>query len=128
MLYYCYDILFDSSMFVDNVDILFNNQIVYLMCNVVVCVVYDMYKGYCVLLMLMCSNGEFVFFGVMVSVDGQDVNLVSIVGDKGQVFFSGLLEEGLLLVNWGSVFCCVDYCLDISKNMNGIVMVNVVCQ
>ncbi|ELG0976691.1 hypothetical protein AAF129_001575 [Salmonella enterica] len=52
----------------------------------------------------------------------------SIVGDKGQVFLSGLPEEGLLLVNWGSASCRADYRLDISKNMNGIVMANAVCQ
>ncbi|WP_176264880.1 FimD/PapC C-terminal domain-containing protein, partial [Salmonella enterica] len=55
-------------------------------------------------------------------------NLASIVGDKGQVFLSGLPEEGLLLVNWGSASCRADYHLDISKNMNGIVMANAVCQ
>ncbi|MDI5754394.1 hypothetical protein MJL79_28580, partial [Salmonella enterica subsp. enterica serovar Montevideo] len=43
------------------------------------------------------------------------------------VFLSGLPEEGLLLVNWGSASCRADYRLDISKNMNGIVMANAVC-
>ncbi|MEA7571653.1 glutamine amidotransferase, partial [Salmonella enterica subsp. enterica serovar Virginia] len=34
-------------------------------------------------------------------------------------------EEGLLLVNWGSASCRADYRLDISKNMNGIVNIDV---
>ncbi|WP_317453173.1 FimD/PapC C-terminal domain-containing protein, partial [Salmonella enterica] len=88
----------------------------------------DTHKGYRVLLTLTRSNGEPVPFGATASVDGQDANLASIVGDKGQVFLSGLPEEGLLLVNWGSASCRADYRLDISKNMNGIVMANAVCQ
>ncbi len=42
-------------------------------------------------------------------------------GDKGQAF-SGLPEEGLLPGELGKRLCRADYRLDISKNMNGIVM------
>ncbi len=109
--YYRYDISLDSSTFADNVDIPLNNQTVYPTRNAVVRAAYDTHKGYRVLLTLTRSNGEPVP-----------------VGDKGQVFLSGLPEEGLLLVNWGSASCRADYRLDISKNMNGIVMANAVCQ
>ncbi|EAN4328029.1 fimbria/pilus outer membrane usher protein [Salmonella enterica subsp. enterica serovar Oslo] len=126
--YYRYDISLDSSTFADNVDIPLNNQTVYPTRNAVVRAAYDTHKGYRVLLTLTRSNGEPVPFGATASVDGQDANLASIVGDKGQVFLSGLPEEGLLLVNWGSASCRADYHLDISKNMNGIVMANAVCQ
>lgn len=126
--YYRYDISLDSSTFADNVDIPLNNQTVYPTRNAVVRAAYDTHKGYRVLLTLTRSNGEPVPFGATASVDGQDANLASIVGDKGQVFLSGLPEEGLLLVNWGSASCRTDYRLDISKNMNGIVMANAVCQ
>ncbi|CNU18787.1 outer membrane usher protein FimD [Salmonella enterica subsp. enterica serovar Bovismorbificans] len=126
--YYRYDISLDSSTFADNVDIPLNNQTVYPTRNAVVRAAYDTHKGYRVLLTLTRSNGEPVPFGATASVDGQDANLASIVGDKGQVFLSGLPEEGLLLVNWGSASCRADYRLDISKNMNGIVMANAVCQ
>uniref|UniRef100_UPI0014834BC5 fimbria/pilus outer membrane usher protein n=1 Tax=Salmonella enterica TaxID=28901 RepID=UPI0014834BC5 len=126
--YYRYDISLDSSTFADNVDIPLNNQTVYPTRNAVVRAAYDTHKGYRVLLTLTRSNGEPVPFGTTASVDGQDANLASIVGDKGQVFLSGLPEEGLLLVNWGSASCRADYRLDISKNMNGIVMANAVCQ
>lgn len=126
--YYRYDISLDSSTFADNVDIPLNNQTVYPTRNAVVRAAYDTHKGYRVLLTLTRSNGEPVPFGATASVDEQDANLASIVGDKGQVFLSGLPEEGLLLVNWGSASCRADYHLDISKNMNGIVMANAVCQ
>lgn len=126
--YYRYDISLDSSTFADNVDIPLNNQTVYPTRNAVVRAAYDTHKGYRVLLTLTRSNGEPVPFGATASVDGQDANLASIVGDKGQTFLSGLPEEGLLLVNWGSASCRADYRLDISKNMNGIVMANAVCQ
>ncbi|ELS0039569.1 fimbria/pilus outer membrane usher protein [Salmonella enterica] len=126
--YYRYDISLDSSTFADNVDIPLNNQTVYPTRNAVVRAAYDTHKGYRALLTLTRSNGEPVPFGATASVDGQDANLASIVGDKGQVFLSGLPEEGLLLVNWGSASCRADYRLDISKNMNGIVMANAVCQ
>ncbi|SUH05183.1 Outer membrane usher protein FimD [Salmonella enterica subsp. enterica] len=100
--YYRYDISLDSSTFADNVDIPLNNQTVYPTRNAVVRAAYDTHKGYRALLTLTRSNGEPVPFGATASVDGQDANLASIVGDKGQVFLSGLPEEGLLLVNWGA--------------------------
>ncbi|POP41999.1 fimbrial assembly protein [Superficieibacter electus] len=125
--YYRYDIALDSSTFADNVDIPLNNQTVYPTRDAVVRATYDTRKGYRVLLTLE-RNGAVVPFGATVSVDGQTESQANIVADKGQVFLSGLPEEGHLLVSWGTASCRADYRLDISKNLNGIVLANAACR
>lgn len=125
--YYRYDISLDSSTFADNVDIPINNQTVYPTRNAIVRADYDARKGYRALLRLTRANGEKVPFGATVSINDQQNSQVNIVGDKGQVFLSGLPEEGNLLVSWGET-CHANYHLDINKNMNGIVLAEAICR
>lgn len=125
--YYRYDISLDSSTFADNVDIPLNNQTVYPTRNALVRAEFDARKGYRALLTLIRANGQPVPFGATVSVSGQGESQANIVGDKGLVFLSGLQEEGNLQANWGAA-CQAAYHLDISKNLNGIVLATAICQ
>lgn len=125
--YYRYDISLDSSTFADNVDIPLNNQTVYPTRNAVIRADYDTRKGYRVLLTLAYKGGV-VPFGATVSGADYNESQANIVGDKGLVFLSGLPEKGELLVNWGSANCHAAYRLDMSKNMNGIILAKATCQ
>ncbi len=125
--YYRYDISLDSSTFADNVDIPLNNQTVYPTRNAVVRAAYDTHKGYRVLLTLTRSNGEPVPFGATASVDGQDANPPVSSAIKASLP-QRPAGRGPATGELGSASCRADYRPDISKNMNGIVMANAVCQ
>ena len=77
-------------------------------------------------------SGEAVPFGATVSINHeQDNSQANIVGDRGQAFLSGLPEEGELQVTWGAdtnASCHATSRLDPTKNLNGIVTANAVCQ
>jgi len=129
--YYRYDIALDSSTFADNVDIPMNNQTVYPTRNAIVRADYDARKGYRALITLLRANASAVPFGATVSVTQQNESLANIVADKGQVFLSGLPEEGVLVVRWGNranETCRASYHLDPQKNLNGIVTSQARCQ
>lgn len=129
--YYRYDIALDSSTFADNVDIPMNNQTVYPTRNAIVRADYDARKGYRALITLLRANAIAVPFGATVSVTQQNESLANIVADKGQVFLSGLPEEGVLVVRWGNranETCRASYHLDPQKNLNGIVTSQARCQ
>ncbi|MDA8511060.1 fimbrial outer membrane usher protein [Citrobacter sp. Igbk 14] len=129
--YYRYDIALDSSTFADNVDIPMNNQTVYPTRNAIVRADYDARKGYRALITLLRANASAVPFGATVSLTQQNESLANIVADKGQVFLSGLPEEGVLVVRWGNSAnetCRASYHLDPQKNLNGIVTSQAQCQ
>lgn len=129
--YYRYDIALDSSTFADNVDIPMNNQTVYPTRNAIVRADYDARKGYRALITLLRANASAVPFGATVSLTQQNESLDNIVADKGQVFLSGLPEEGVLVVRWGNranETCRASYHLDPQKNLNGIVTSQARCQ
>ncbi len=129
--YYRYDVSLDSQTFADDIDMPVNNQTVYPTRNAVVRASFNAHKGYRVLLGLTRGNGEVIPFGATVSISEQDDGQANIVGDKGQVFLSGLEEEGNLLVKWGSSAddsCHATYHLDASNQMNGIVIAQALCQ
>ena len=129
--YYRYDIALDSSTFADNVDIPMNNQTVYPTRNAIVRADYDARKGYRALITLLRANASAVPFGATVSLTQQNESLANIVADKGQVFLSGLPEEGVLVVRWGNranETCRASYHLDPQKNLNGIVTSQAQCQ
>ena len=129
--YYRYDIALDSSTFADNVDIPMNNQTVYPTRNAIVRADYDARKGYRALITLLRANASAVPFGATVSLTQQNESLANIVADKGQVFLSGLPEEGVLVVRWGNranETCRASYHLDPQKNLNGIVTSQARCQ
>lgn len=129
--YYRYDIALDSSTFADNVDIPMNNQTVYPTRNAIVRADYDARKGYRALITLLRADASTVPFGATVSLTQQNESLANIVADKGQVFLSGLPEEGVLVVRWGNranETCRASYHLDPQKNLNGIVTSQAQCQ
>lgn len=127
-----YDISLDSASFADNTDVPLNNQTVYPTSSAVVRAAFEPRIGYRVLMTLTRRSGEAVPFGATVSVNHeQDNSQANIVGDRGQAFLSGLPEEGELQVTWGadaSASCHATYRLDPTKNLNGIVTANAVCQ
>ncbi|MDA8505127.1 fimbrial outer membrane usher protein [Citrobacter sp. Awk 2] len=129
--YYRYDIALDSSTFADNVDIPMNNQTVYPTRNAIVRADYDARKGYRALITLLRADASTLPFGATVSLTQQNESLANIVADKGQVFLSGLPEEGVLVVRWGNranETCRASYHLDPQKNLNGIVTSQAQCQ
>ena len=50
--------------------------------------------------MTLMKNGSMVPFGATVSIDGTDS--VGIVGDGGQVYLSGMPQNGDVKVKWGN--------------------------
>lgn len=78
--------------------------------------------GMRVLMTLNHSNGQPVPFGAIATVEGQNENSF-IVGDKGQVYLTGLNTNGVLLVKWGSDAseqCQVKYSLTEQNTNNGV--------
>ncbi|KFK96214.1 fimbrial assembly protein [Serratia sp. Ag1] len=62
---------------------------------------FDIQIGYRALAILRQRDGTLVPFGAMVSNPAQGKAQGSIVGDNGQVYLTGLAEQGQLLVSWG---------------------------
>ncbi len=78
------------------------------------------------LLTLARPGGETVPFGAAVNVSGQQGG-VGIVNEEGQVYLTGLPEQGELLVKWGQQQCRVNYQLPKEKGAGGLYMMNSVC-
>lgn len=57
------------------------------------------------LIHLSTPGGKPVPFGATVSVAGEDTN-TSIVGERGEVYLSGLAEQGVIVVQWGNKQQC----------------------
>ncbi|MEO3989995.1 fimbria/pilus outer membrane usher protein [Pseudocitrobacter cyperus] len=125
------DVSLDSGSFADDVDLAHNSQMAIPTRDAIVRVAFDIRKGFRALLTLTRANGDYVPFGATASVSKQQDESASIVGDKGQLFISGLQENGELWVTWGNSAdkaCHVAYQLDPSKNNNGIVTGSAICQ
>ncbi|EKT60170.1 putative fimbrial biogenesis outer membrane usher protein [Providencia sneebia DSM 19967] len=93
----------DPSTLPENVDVIHSNANVYPTRGAVVKVDIATRVGYQVLMTLQQSNQQPVPFGAVVSLLDEPANMEisGIVGDDGQVYLSGLPEEGELLVKWG---------------------------
>lgn len=81
------------------------------------------------LITLTQANGQFVPFGAIVNIGG-DNGHGSIVGDQGQVYISGLLPQGILKVVWGdqsNTRCSASYSLETGE-AKGILTKNYVCK
>lgn len=69
-------------------------------------------------------------FGAILKISG-DENRHFIVGDKGQVYLSGLKEKGQLTVVWGrqpSQRCIVEYQLPEQRSFGGITEMSTYCR
>lgn len=89
--------------------------------------------GYRALLTLIQLNNKPVPFGAIVSAanDSEQNNNNGIVGDDGQVYLSGLKENGSLRVKWGKNSvnqCAVNYALPEKKSLSGIEILHAKCQ
>lgn len=58
--------------------------------------------GYRVLFNVSQANGQAVPFGAMATADLESGSVTGIVGDEGDLYLSGMPEEGTFLLNWGS--------------------------
>lgn len=75
-------------------------------------------------------GGHYVPFGATVTNAGHR-DAGSIVGDGGQVYLTGLSDEGQLLVQWGRTAdrqCRVSYRLKGAQNAAGLVTLQGICQ
>ncbi|MDY0923350.1 fimbria/pilus outer membrane usher protein [Leclercia sp. CFBP8987] len=85
--------------------------------------------GMRVLMTLNHSSGQPVPFGAIATIKGQENNSF-IVGDKGQVYLTGLSPSGTLLVKWGndaSQQCQVKYSLTEQNTSNGVHVISLNC-
>lgn len=85
--------------------------------------------GMRVLMNLTLGNGQYIPFGAIATLKG-DNNKAFIVGDKGQVYLTGLPEKFTVNVVWGDDIkskCHVNYNGE-NKSDGGVVIVNEICQ
>lgn len=90
------------ELMVDDIDVDQQGQIVIFGGGVVVMVNYQIYIGNWVLFIL-CNVQGLLLFGVSVWLveEEESGNLLGgMVVDGGQVYFSGVLQEGILVVSW----------------------------
>ncbi|WP_032833498.1 fimbria/pilus outer membrane usher protein [Pseudomonas sp. URMO17WK12:I12] len=73
----------------------------------------------------------FVPFGARVDIEGEPINPDNIVGNKGQIYLTGLQPTGVLKVSWGEGAgnsCKAKYELPEDKNGTGIVNTSAKCE
>lgn len=105
----------DPSTLPDDVDLTQSNINVYPTKGAVVMAKFDTKVGYQAMVTLLQNNTP-VPFGTLVTVDtpsAKEIN-TGIVGDEGQVYLSGLPEQGVLKVKWGKETnqqCLADFSL-----------------
>ena len=92
---------------------------------------FDTRVCYRVLMSLKQANGNAVPFGATAALIDESKPASSIVGEEGQLYISGMPEEGELQVSWGNEQaqrCRVPFRLPENKDNAAIVMVNAVCE
>ncbi|MFT2798859.1 fimbria/pilus outer membrane usher protein [Serratia sp. N21D137] len=72
------------------------------------------------------SNGSPVPFGALAIVEGKD-NSTSVVGDNGEVYLTGLQEEGEISVMWKKNQCKLKYKLPEKTNRAGTYLIKKTC-
>jgi len=85
--------------------------------------------GMRVLMTLTHSSGQPVPFGAIATIKGQDKNSF-IVGDKGQIYLTGLSPDGTLIVKWGSQLsdeCQVKYTLPNKNVSKSLIFIDGIC-
>lgn len=78
------------------------------------------------LMTLTGPDGKAVPFGALVTVEGQNVG-AGIVGENGQVYLTGLPEQGDMLIKWSANQCRVGYQLSGKPESSGIYKLTGVC-
>ncbi|WP_324722529.1 fimbria/pilus outer membrane usher protein [Lelliottia sp. JS-SCA-14] len=95
------DIALDTESMPDDVELELTTKTVIPTRGAVVRAEYKANVGMRILMTLIRANGQPVPFGATVTVDGDNTAQGFIVGDAGQVYLSGLNEQGNLHVLWG---------------------------
>jgi len=124
------DLTLNTQTLKDNVDLKQTSQHVVPTRGAVVRAQYSAQVGQRALMTLSRPGGHYVPFGATVTNVSQP-DAGSIVGDGGQVYLTGLAEEGQLLVQWGKTAdrqCRVSYRLKSAQNAAGLVTLQGICQ
>lgn len=123
------DITLDTQTLNDDTELALTTQTVIPTRGAVVRANYRASVGHRVLMTLTKADGSPVPFGATVTDTAAKDGQGFIVGDKGQVYLTGLSNEGQLKVQWGSAAnrqCGVSYTL--SGRANGIMNINGLCR
>ncbi|HEB1299566.1 TPA: outer membrane usher protein LpfC [Escherichia albertii] len=93
---------------------------------------FDTRVGYRVLMTLQRSGAQPVPFGATATlISDNKTDVSSIVGEEGQLYISGMPEEGRVQVKWGkeeSQQCIAQYVLSVEMKQAGIIPVSAKCQ
>lgn len=79
------------------------------------------------LITLIQSNGQPIPFGALATLLNRDDG-ISIVGDDGKSYMTGLPEKGKVKVKWSNNSCLADFQLPSKKGMGGIYQITAVCR
>lgn len=116
----------------DDVDVIDAFQTVVPTRGAVVRARFDTRVGYRVLMVLQRNGTQPVPFGATATLIGDNKSEISsIVGEEGQLYISGMPEEGSVQVKWGkevSQQCIAKYALSLEKKQAGIISVSANCQ
>lgn len=123
------DISLDPETLANNVDLSLTNSTVVPTRGAVVKADFDVRVGNRVLMTLRLPGSDVVPFGAIATQTSSDIDSASIVGDRGEVYLTGLPEKGSLLVQWGpraTEQCQVDYQLEQQPEQN-VSRINTLC-
>ncbi|HAU3361320.1 TPA: fimbrial biogenesis outer membrane usher protein [Salmonella enterica subsp. salamae] len=119
----------DTETLPDGADIELTSQTITPTRGAIVRAHFNTHVGKRVLMTLTRSNGEAVPFGAIVTVENSATT--SIVGDSGQVYLSGMADEGELIVKWGNLAnkqCHVNWTFPDIAPENGILELSTLCR
>ncbi|CAI2065812.1 Outer membrane usher protein fimD precursor [Serratia fonticola] len=123
------DVTLNTQTFGDDTEVAITTQTVIPTRGAVVKATYQTSVGYRVLMTLFRTSGQPVPFGAIVTSLGTQDAQGFIVGDAGQVYLTGLAQNGQLKVKWGSQAdeqCTVMY--SVPKAISGIANINGQCR
>ncbi|EHJ2438118.1 TPA: fimbria/pilus outer membrane usher protein [Salmonella enterica subsp. enterica serovar Bahrenfeld] len=130
MPYHKNDVVLLTDTLPDDVELELTNQAVIPTRGAVVRADYIANIGARGLMTLTQENGQFVPFGALVSI--KDKNAQSfIVGDRGQVYLSGLPDQGTLLASWGegpNTKCTTNYEITKHSFKSGMIQLQEICR
>lgn len=123
----------DPTTLPENVDLTHSNTNIYPTKGAVVKAKLNTRIGYQALITITNNNQKFVPFGAIATLyNSNNENVTGIVGDKGQVYLSGLPEQGVLHLHWGNSpeeQCIVNFNLNdsITNQLSLIRQISSVC-
>lgn len=126
-------ITLDPSSLPDNVEIQANMLNVYPVKDSIVRVDFETRTGYQAIFTITDKNGKYLPFGSTVSLvkDAENEESMFIVGDKGQLYITGLSPNGTLRARWGNNTnnsCLANYNLTNTTSGNNIFTQLLTCQ